>query len=152
MAYQGAASHLPANDRYSFMQFSVSGSFLWTACHLSSPVQCCCMLHFANWATPETGQCKQLVITLRSAAGVARLSPVDVRTQGLLCWVRSWGELWDADRQTVCEWRRAETSGNTSPGFAEVSTGYSDIQGNRHPAAWQVLMKIGNVHRYLQIV
>lgn len=33
MAYWGAAPHLSVKNYYLFMQFSVSGSFLWTAWH-----------------------------------------------------------------------------------------------------------------------
>lgn len=65
----------------------------------------------------------RLLVTLRPAAGAARVSPWDVKTQGLLCWVCLWGEWWDTDRQTVHGWTREETSGNTSLGFTAVSTG-----------------------------
>lgn len=136
MPYCGAASRLPANSNSLFTQLSVSGSFLWTARHWSSPVQCWCMLHFANWVTLEPGQWKWLPVTLRPSPADAEGSHQPMVKHRVCCAdCNSWGEPWDIDRQMVCEWRR-NTSGNSSLGFAQICSGSCDTRHNTHPGAW----------------
>lgn len=109
------------------------------------------MLHFANWVTLETGQCKWLLVTLRATPADAEGSHQLMLKHRVCCAdCNSRGDPWDADRQMVCEWRRRNTSGNCSLGFAEVSSGPCDTQRNTHPVAWEVVMKIRNLHRYLE--